>query len=313
MLSRIADSLFWMNRYMERTDGLLRTLRTGYIASFDASRETAFDWQEKLDVFSAPAEGGPYKATGQMDETLRHMLFNVQEHNSLKVMVTRARENARGAQDHITKEVWEAINEMYHRINDEEVQETLTDGGQVPLLDILTEDSLRYYGVTDITMPRSLGWHFMNLGRYTERCLQTLDLMDARFRRMKYDINSAHHILYWRNLLLCLSGYELYLKTYRTGNHTENIMDMVFFNTQFPRSIYYSIKRIGHYLVKILEDNKDVDATEMERKMGKLHATIAYASRADIQEQGLEQFILLFKKQIAELQQLVGQTFFSYY
>lgn len=315
MLSRIADSLFWMNRYMERADGLLRTLRTGYISSFDASKEKPFDWQEKLDVFSAGHEGKPYQATGSspMNDVMKYMLFDTQETNSLKVMVTRARENARGAQDHITKEVWEAVNKVYHRINEANVDEMLADGGHVPLLDNLIDDSLLYYGVTDITMPRSMGWHFMNLGRYTERCLQTLGLMEARFSRMEYDISSTHHILYWRNLLLCLSGYELYLKLYRTGNPTENIMDMVFFNVQFPRSIFYSVKRIGHYLEKIFAENSDIQADEMKRRMGKLYGTIAYASQEDIAEQGLKDFIQSIKQQVGELQHLVGQTFFSYY
>lgn len=312
MLSRIADSLFWMNRYMERTDGLLRTLRTGFIASFDASKEKPFDWEEKLDVFAAATEGRPNSDTS-MNDILKYMLFNLQEHNSLKVMVTRARENARGAQDHITKEVWESINQIYHRVNDTDAAEMMTDGGQVPLLDLLTEDSLMYYGVTDITMPRSMGWHFMNLGRYMERCLQTLSLMDARFIRMDYDISSAQHILYWRNLLLCLSGYELYLKRYRTGNPTENIINMVFFNTEFPRSIFYSVKRIGHYLEKILAENKEVRADEMHRKMGKLYATIAYASLEDIQKEGIKDFMENIQRQVFDLQQLVGQGFFSYY
>jgi uncharacterized alpha-E superfamily protein len=313
MLSRIADSLFWMNRYMERADGLLRTLRTGYIASFDASKEKPFDWDEKLDVFAAATEGRPNPSTTSMDGILKYMLFDVQEHNSLKVMATRARENARGAQDHITKEVWESINQIYHRINDNDAAAMMLDGGQVPLLDLLTEDSLVYYGVTDITMPRSMGWHFMNLGRYMERCLQTLGLMDARFTRMEYDITSTHHILYWRNLLLCLSGYEMYLKSYRTGNPTENIINMVFFNTQFPRSIFYSVKRIGHYLEKILDENKEVQADEMKRKMGKLYATIAYSSLEDIKEQGLKEFMQAIEQQVTDLQQLVGQSFFSYY
>ena len=314
MLSRIADSLFWMNRYMERTDGLLRTLRTGYISSFDASKEKPFDWQEKLDVFSVGHEEKPYQAEkGKMNDVMKYMLFNMEEANSLKVLVTRARENARGAQDHITKEVWEAVNKVYHRINEANADEITADGGQVPLLDDLIDDSLLYYGVTDITMPRSMGWHFMNLGRYMERCLQTLELMDARFSRMDYDISSTHHILYWRNLLLCLSGYELYLKLYRTGNPTENIIDMVFFNTQFPRSIFYSVKRIGHYVEKILEENSDILAGEMKRCMGKLYATIAYSSQEDLVKEGLKSYIHTIKQQVGELQQLVGHTFFSYY
>ena len=313
MLSRIADSLFWMNRYMERADGLLRTLRTGYIGSFDTSKEGSYNWQEALDIFSGLEEDQRHTVQPQTTAVLKHMLYNIEEKNSLKVMVTRARENARGAQDHITKEVWEAINQIYHRIISKDADEAMAEGAQVPMLDLLIEDSLMYYGVTDITMPRSIGWHFMNLGRYSERCLQTLDIVDARFSRMEYDTESAQHILYWRNMLLCLSGYELFLKTYRTGNHTENIIDMIFFNMQFPRSIFYSVKRIGHYLQKILDENKHEQTALLERMMGKLYSSVAYASREEIQEQGLKEYVHSIKEQIYELQHVVGQTFFSYY
>jgi len=313
MLSRIADSLFWMNRYMERADGLLRTLRYGYIASFDTSKEGSYNWQEALDIFSGLEEEQRLMVKPQTTTVLKHMLYSTEETNSLKVMVTRARENARGAQDHITKEVWEAINQIYHRINSKDTEIAINEGAQVPMLDQLIEDSLMYYGVTDITMPRSMGWQFMNLGRYSERCLQTLDIVDARFSRMDYDIESAQHILYWRNMLLSLSGYELFLKTYRTGNHTENIIDMIFFNTQFPRSIFYSVKRIGHYLQKILDENKHENTAALERMLGKLYSSVAYASREDIQEKGLEKYIHFIKEQIYELQHVVGHTFFSYY
>jgi len=313
MLSRIADSLCWMNRYMERTDGLLRTLRVGYISAFDVNKEEPYSWEEVLSVFSHQDAAKRKELAYKADDVLRLMMHNTLEHNSIKAIVTKARENARGAQDHITKEVWESINSLYHKVNNVNLDQIIENGDQVTMLTSLIDDSLSYYGVTDITMPRGSGWHYMHLGRYTERCLQTLDTIDAEFSRHNYDLSSAPHVAYWKNMLLYLSGYELYLKTYRTGNHGENIIDMAFFNPQFPRSVSYSLKRLGIYLRHVLKESDHESKELIDRKMGKLYATIAYTDLQDIKDATLPVFINNLRGQLLDLNKLIGQTFFSYY
>lgn len=313
MLSRTADSLYWMNRYMERADGLLRTVRTGFIASYDVNKEEPFSWESILTIFSKESEESCKLLQYKANDVLHLLLENMNDYNSLKMMITRARENARGAQDHLTKEVWEAVNQMYHNVNNLDLSNTINNGDQITMLTKLSDDCLAYYGVTDITMPRSQGWNFMNLGRYTERCFQTLAIVGEKFKEMEYDLNDAQHIVHWRNMLLCLSGYELYLKTYRSGSHTENIIDMTFFNHEFPRSIIYSVNRVRHYLKNVLAENEHSNNEHILRVMGKFHATIAYSDLQHIQKTGLKIFISTLKKQLLEINQLIGQSFFSYY
>lgn len=313
MLSRTADSLYWMNRYMERADELIRTLRIGFIASFDVNKEEPYSWESVLSIFSNKDDETCKALAFKANDVLRLLMHNMDDLNSLKMMITRARENARGAQDHLTKEVWESVNQMYHNVNNLPLDQIINDGDQITMLTKLADDCLVYYGVTDITMPRSQGWNFMNLGRYTERCFQTLDIVDAKFKEMDYDLNDEQHIVHWRNMLLCLSGYELYLKTYRSGSHTENIIDMTFFNIQFPRSVLYSVHRIRHYLQIVLKENEHSNNPHILRVMGKLHATIAYSDLQFIQKEGLPTFITTLKEQLWEVSQLIGQSFFSYH
>ncbi len=313
MLSRTADSLYWMNRYMERADGLLRTVRMGFIASYDINKEEPFSWESILTIFSNESEESCKALEYRANDVLHLLLENMNDYNSLKMMITRARENARGAQDHLTKEVWEAVNQMYHNVNNLDLWNTINNGDQITMLTKLSDNCLAYYGVTDITMPRSQGWNFMNLGRYTERCFQTLDIVGEKFKEMDYDLNDEQHIVHWRNMLLCLSGYELYLKAYRSGSHTENIIDMTFFNNEFPRSIIYSVHRVRHYLKIVLAENEHSNNAHILRVMGKLHATIAYTDLQEIQKMGLKDFISTLREQLIEVSQLIGQSFFSYY
>src|SRR5215216_1897186 len=117
MLSRIADSLFWLNRYMERADGLLRVMKTNYILSLDKGVNSNITWRPILEIFTYADEQLITKLENDTNATLKLLITDTDNMNSLKVILTRARENARGVQDHITKEVWEQINQMYHAVN----------------------------------------------------------------------------------------------------------------------------------------------------------------------------------------------------
>ena len=126
MLSRIADSLFWLNRYMERADGLLRVMKTNYILSLDKGTNSNLTWKPVLEIFAHANEEQSTLLENDTESALKLLLTDMKNVNSLKVILTKARENARGVQDHITKEVWEQVNQMYHLVNQPNLTEKLT-------------------------------------------------------------------------------------------------------------------------------------------------------------------------------------------
>src|SRR6478736_1541221 len=113
MLSRIADSLCWLHRYMERTDGMLRLLKTSYILSFDKVQASSMSWEPVLKIFTSLSQERIDLLKPNESAVLHYLLLDTENHNSLKVIIGRARENARGVQDQITKEVWEQVNHLY--------------------------------------------------------------------------------------------------------------------------------------------------------------------------------------------------------
>ena len=115
MLSRIADSLFWLNRYIERSDTLLRMIYVHYILSLDKSENGNSSWRPVLELCTSFSSSTINEIENETAEVLKQILIDESNVNSIKFLVTRARENARGAQDHVTKEVWEVVNQMYHR------------------------------------------------------------------------------------------------------------------------------------------------------------------------------------------------------
>ena len=117
MLSRVADGMFWLNRYMERTDGMLLTLNTFYILSFDKEMEDSLGYKPLLEYYTSLSPTQISQAQYDSTYVLKYIVCDSQNQNSVKNLVTKARENARGSQDKITKELWEHINSMYHFMN----------------------------------------------------------------------------------------------------------------------------------------------------------------------------------------------------
>src|ERR1700743_748123 len=241
MLSRVADSLYWMSRYMERTDGILRMLKINYASSQDDTQE--FSWKPVLRIFSYLEEEPAIEIANQSRGVLQYMIADKENANSVLNIVTRARENARSVQDHITKELWQCLNEFYHSIRDEQLVRGLYKEDTVSILDVLIRHGLLYYGTTDITMARGEGYAFINIGKFLERGVQSADILDIKFSDLQYDFTRTD-TTYWKYLLLSISGYELYLKTYRSGFEARNVVEQIVLNGDFPRSVIYSIHQL---------------------------------------------------------------------
>ena len=312
MLSRIADSLFWLNRYMERADGLLRIASTNYILSLDRGITTNLTWRPVLEIFTYA--NGQQVAALENDTTgtLRMLLTDTENPNSLKVILNRARENARGVQDHITKEVWEQVNYMYHLINRKEIAAKLDGYEAIEVIDELSRNCLLFTGVTDITMPRGAGWNFMNLGRFIERCTQTIELTDSQYRSKAYNLHSEADILEWRSLLLSLSGYELHLKTYSTADFNKDVLHQVLVNTNFPHSVIYSLSRIGKYLDDVLLENRLEGNAALQRYFGSLYSRVKYVDFETLNGVTLQEFLTGVRHDLLEFSRRLAQHYFSY-
>lgn len=138
MLSRIADSLFWLNRYMERSEGMLRLMRTNYVLSLDKGPSDSNNWKALLQIYSNLSLADQQLLQDSSQKIISHLLVDPNNENSLQLNLNRARENARGMQDHITKEVWEQVNHMYHKINSKNTIETIINGQQLAPIEYLS-------------------------------------------------------------------------------------------------------------------------------------------------------------------------------
>ena len=312
MLSRIADSLFWLNRYMERADGMMRMASTYYILSLDKGVNVNLTWRPLMETFMQAEEAEIVLIENDTAAVLKKLFLDTDNHNSLKAIVTRARENARGTQDLITKEVWEQVNQMYHMVNQPALASKLAGYEALEVISTFSRQSVLYTGITDITMPRGVGWNFMNLGKYIERSLQTIELVDREYEGINYHLKDTKDILYWRNLLLSISGYELHLKTYHTTNFNRNVLHQVLVNENFTRSLLYSLSRIDKYLTEVIAENNSEENRLLARSFGRLYSRVRYIEFDSLNNEVLRDFLNTVQDELLEFNTRLGQNFFSY-
>lgn len=312
MLSRIADSLFWMTRYVERTDGILRMLKINFITSLDRTGEAQFSWQPVLKVFANMSDAQITNFSHKSDDVLRYMITSRENNNSIRNIIARARENARGMQDHITKETWECMNEFYHIVNSLDIEKAIENEEQIVMLSGLIDRCLLFYGVAEVTMPRGQGWNYMNLGKFIERSIQTVDILDVKFNDINYNLNNSEDIPYYRNLLLSLSGYELYLKSYRTGLDSQNVVDMTLLNTDFPRSVLYCLVRLDRTIRGMGAENVEA-ANQLQKIIGRLRSMVEYSDIESISEKGLHDFLSDVKENLYHFSNALTRIYFAYH
>ncbi len=310
MLSRVADSLFWMSRYIERTDGILRMLKINYASSQDNTSE--FAWKPVLKIFSFLDDAEIAKLEKNSRAVLQFMVVDKDNPNSVLNMVTKSRENARSVQDHITKEVWQCLNEFYHLVRDEKLSRLLKSEDPITVLDALIRQGTLYYGTTEITMSRGEGMCFMNIGKCLERAIQSADILQVRFNDLSLEEERMTDPSYWKYFLMSISGYELYLKNYRSGFETKNILEQIIFNINFPRSIHYSVLQVSRYFER-LKNDRNLDSFEKINFMiGKLKSNIQFSNVDMILQEGLPVYLDRVHHELFAVGNALNQHYFAY-
>lgn len=310
MLSRVADSLYWMSRYMERCDGMLRMLKINYAASQDDIQE--FSWIPALKLLTYANEAEATALAKNSRDVLLYIVIGKENSNSVLNIATKARENGRSVQDHITKEMWQCLNDFYHMMREERVIQWLQKEDPITILDILLKQCLLYFGTTDVTMARGESHAFINMGKFLERGVQTADILDVKFSALGGEYEKAADAAYWKYLLLSISGLELYLKTYRGGFEAMNVVEQSVMNGNFPRSILYSVKNFKQYFERLNSEKNYKSYNEVGFMIGKLESKIKFTTTQTIVNEGLSKFLQEIKTDLLAIGNALNKNYFAY-
>jgi len=309
MLSRVADSVFWMARYMERTNGMLRILRTNYISSQDEVRD--FSWHPLLRNYSDASSEILEEIGNNSPKVLEHLLLDKQNGASVFNSITHARENARAVQDHITKEVWQCLNNYYHLIRDKQVHFLVQHGDPVTALDTLIHQGMLYHGTVDITMARGEGFNYLNIGKFLERAIVSVDMLTIKLTELKYNLQQPVEVPALRYLLYSLSGYELYLKTHRGNFRPEYVLEQILYNENFPHSVAYCLKQLCRYFERLKTESLQESYKQLEFLIGRAMNNVKYSSIKKSNAEGLQNFLQHTRQELLGIAAAFNQYYFG--
>ncbi|MDX1942623.1 MAG: alpha-E domain-containing protein [Saprospiraceae bacterium] len=305
MLSRVAESVFWMARYMERSNSLLRLLRTYYIASQDDMQD--LDWQLLLRTYSS---NGQQLSNTFPNAILQHLIFDRENDASVISNIARARENARAVQDNMAKEVWQCLNDYYHLIRDPQLCKYLDSGDPVTMLDILIREAMLYYGTVDTMMARGEGFNFLNIGKFLERAAQTTYALQMKLFT-GYEMTVPSEATSWRYVLYSLSGYQLYIKTHRGNIQPQLVAQHALLNADFPHSVFYCIKQINRYFQRLKSDSPEESFQKIDFIIGKTLNMVRYNEMNTFNQAQLSAFLYQIQIELANIASGLNEYYFG--
>ncbi|MFD2725303.1 alpha-E domain-containing protein [Hyunsoonleella rubra] len=307
MLSRVANNLLWMNRYMERGYGIIRLLKVNFYANQDSPE--LFCWSPIIKNYT---DRSNTFYTENTIECIDFMVFNLDNPNSIINLVTKSRENARSAQEHIPRELWLGLNSYFLYLTDQSLPNKLQTEDPVALLDGLLNYHLLHYGNIDITQERGAAYYFMNVGKFLERVTLISDLTSMKLREIEKTSDTLEQSFHWKNLLISIGASQLFLKKYKSNFQRDLVIKTIFQEELFPKSMYYCINKLSRHIQELIR-LKELEGNEMEFLLGKLESTVKYTTIDNINEQGLDNFIGSINADIRNISMTINKVYFSKY
>jgi uncharacterized alpha-E superfamily protein len=306
MLARVADSLYWIGRYVERAEHMCRLSDVMLSATLDRSEAAT-----QVARIALAAVGDPDVAKAKTPYDAAYALtLDRDDDGSIISSISRARENARQVRDQITTETWERLNLIHLRMSDPEADRSFAEGSQLFLHDTIADLHL-FKGAGDATMSHGEGWSFLLLGVYLERAQLIGSLLevvfgDGRRRRPVSD----HFAL--TSVLRMGCALEPYLRVYTAEMQPRYILQFLLLDEDFPRSIRFCAQEIESHLSAIIRHAGMAGSVGPDRLAGRLRARMQYADLAEIDAQGPSAFLKVVLDECAAIHRSLYDTFVAY-
>ena len=319
MLSRTADHLFWMSRYMERAENTARMLNVSYETSLLPQSAAAVEagWEGILSISELlPSYLALYKNFNPRD-VMAFMVKNVDNPSSIISCLRAARENARAVRGTLTTEVWETQNQTWLEVNRMlKSGEFERDPGQ--FFEWVKFRSHLSRGVTVGTMLMDESLYFMRMGTFLERADNTARLVDVKFHAMNNDFFGApqygatepestqeYDFYHWSAILSSVSGFEVYRKVYRDVIRPERVAELLILRPDMPRSLHASLNEVLSNL-KLVSHDANSDTL---RHAGRLRAELAFGRIDEILATGLHAYLTQFLERVNVLGERISREF----
>ncbi len=299
MLSRVANSLYWMSRYIERAESIARLV--------DVNLQLLLDFRN-LDDATLNAHWMPIVQSSGDEELFRKlypkitgqtvtdfMVFNPGNSNSIYSSIVQARENARMVRDQVTAELWEEINRIYLFLNSPRAKKEWRES-PYDFFQTIKNTSLLLQGLTDSTVVRNEGWFFIQVGRFLERADKTSRILDVRHaslpaRGVPAESPNQTDALAWAAVLRSCSAWDAYKALHGAEVQPALVAEFLLLSDDFPRSVRFAVRHLNIALRRISGVHEGRFSNDAEKLAGRLLAELQFSTADDIFEIGLHTYI----------------------
>jgi uncharacterized alpha-E superfamily protein len=312
MLSRVADSLYWMSRYLERAENALRLLDVTMSLMLDAGGGNVEErWNRMVAALGKPAG---MEWNGNLENMVRKLVFDHLDPASVIYCVSAARENARQVREEISTEQWQRLNRLFHQIHSPHAQAQFSSNMN-DLLSSLVDGIHLFQGVGDSTMIHGQGWQFIRLGRSLERAYATATLLEV-FQSELLDVQVREHTGYQYlelvGLLRCCTAFEAYCQVYTADLTPGRILEFLVLNRDFPHAIRYCVDTTRIALDAIQRPGGRRSPDELIAGIGRLHAVLEYTTINEILAGHAGKFLHSIREQCLHIHELVYRHYVHY-
>jgi uncharacterized alpha-E superfamily protein len=292
MLSRVADSMFWMSRYIERAENIARLIDVNVYLSLDLGEALGEQWKPLVAITGDEESFNEHYTAATRENVTRFLTFDEAYGNSIVSCLASARENARIIRENISTAMWEELNKFYLLVQE---QSKLAHSGPISAEFYAEVRKLAqlFVGVTDGTLSHGEGWHFARMGRLLERADKTSRILDVRYFLLlpkATDVGTPVDIVQWSALLRSTSALDMYRAKHGRLTPTK-IAEFLLLDADFPRAVRHCLDVAERSLRSITSTPQGTFRNSAEKRLGKLHSELDYTSIDDVFEQGLHEFI----------------------
>lgn len=312
MLSRVADSLYWLNRYIERAENVARFIDVNLHLMLDLPSGIGEQWAPLVTTTGDDALFYERYGATTRDNVVSFLTFDTDNPNSIYSCLFKARENARSIREIISSEMWEQVNTFYLMVQHaasrgKELGEPHAFFTQVKMASHL------FVGITEATMSHNEGWHFGRLGRLLSRADKTSRLLDVKYFLLLphvHDVGTPVDDIQWAAVLKSASALEMYRKRFgRIVPH--RVADFLILDREFPRAMHSCLVKAEESLHAITGSPLGTFQNLAEQRLGRLRAAFDYTQIDEIMAQGLHEFLDTAQTRLNEIGTAIFETFFA--
>jgi uncharacterized alpha-E superfamily protein len=311
MLSRVAESVYWMSRYIERAENVARVVGVNLKLEIDLSGIAEEQWDPMVQVSGGHADFRKRYDVASRANVIEFLTFDRQNPNSVASCVATARENARTVREIISSEMWGEINDFYLSVTALDARERVRRDA-ADFFQQVQRTSHLVEGTKNETMEHGEAWHFSQLGRHIERADQTSRILDVKYFLLlpsAADVGKPVDDIQWSAVLRSTSGFEAYRRTFGLVSR-ESVVAFLLFDRQFPRSVHHCVTRAQASLHAVTGTPLRRFGNQAEQQLGRLVAELDYSDPGEAIASGLHEVIDGLQDRFNQVGQAITTSFF---